>query len=177
MLAITLGAACIFWSFLMAAVASRFGADVSARFLERGAAIPSNGVVLTHEALGRWKTAPATAKWARPYAYCVIPLDVVFLVLMGGFTLFGSWSLAEAIAWPQGLTPVYRWLIAVFPALYVLADAMEDALVVQALISRTVNENAFGLMRATTAAKMVTATVALLQTCALGVAFWLNHET
>ncbi|MBB4368314.1 hypothetical protein GGD63_001093 [Bradyrhizobium sp. cir1] len=172
MIAITCAAGVIVWSYLVAGVAGRLGQDVSSRFLEHGSVIPSlNNSALTAQSLSLWLRDSSTAQYARPYRLFVIPLDLVYLALLGGFLATGALWCAEALAWPDALK-LWQWYLVLAPAvLYVVADTLEDVLIFVLLrSSTTVSSGLFSIMRFATAAKLVFVSVALFETLALGVA-------
>lgn len=170
MIAITCAAGAIAWSYLIAGVAGRLGQDVSSRFLEHGNVIPSlNNTALTAQSLSLWLRDSSTAQYARAYRFFVIPLDLVYLALLGGFLATGSLWCAEALAWPKALES-WQWYLIPIPALlYVVADTVEDALIFVVLASSTtVSSGLFSAMRFATAAKLIFVSVAIFETLALG---------
>jgi hypothetical protein len=171
MLAITCAAATIIWGFWVSSIANRFGPDVGARFLERGAVIPSmNNADLSARSLSLWLRDNATARWARPYRNYVMPLDAVYMLLLGGFLGVGSLSCADAIFWPTILTLWQRLLVITLPVLYVVSDAIEDVLIFILLQkSNLVSPSTFAVMRQATQAKKFFVSAALVQTLVLGI--------
>jgi hypothetical protein len=169
MLSITLGAVTIILSFIISFVAGRCGFDVSSRFLERGNVIPSRQEALTEKSLSAWLKDPPTSQYARPHAFWIIPLDFAFMLSLAVFMATGSLSFAEAIAWPQSLK-LWQWLLPLIgPAVYLLSDAAEDILIVRILLhSNQVDSGVFAAKRVATAIKVLSATIALLQTLGLG---------
>lgn len=171
MLAITCAAGAIICGFLVSGVADRFGPDVGARFLERGGVIPSmNNTALSAQSLSLWIRDNTTAQWSRPYRNCVIPLDVVYLLLLGGFLAAGALSCAEVIASPRALEPWQRIVVVALPVLYMAADFIEDILIFVLLGgSNLVNESAFSAMRVATKAKLILVSASLLEVLFLGI--------
>ncbi|WP_316189908.1 hypothetical protein [Bradyrhizobium sp. SZCCHNS1054] len=170
MLAITCAAGTIIWGFVVSLVADRFGPDVGARFLERGTVIPSmNNAALSAQSLSLWLRDSATARWLRAYRIFVIPLDFIYLLLLGGFLATGALSCADVIASPRALEPCLRALVIALPILYIVADAVEDLLIVVVLgKSNLVSEGLFSAMRVATKAKLIFVSLALVETLALG---------
>jgi hypothetical protein len=169
MYAITLAGAAIIWPFIVSYFGGRFGPDVAGRFLERPGKIPSSGKDLTAETLDKWLRAPATAQYRRPYALLIIPLDVVFIVLAGGFLFAGSVWLAGASTWPEPLSRLQFWLAGALPIAYALADLIEDVLIVAVLLSHKVTATSFSRMRTATRFKLVFFSLAALQVIAIGI--------
>jgi hypothetical protein len=76
--------------FVIPTVASRYGPDVAGRFLEKGTR--PDALILRE-----WVEKNPNA--ARGYATPVLfPLDLLFMMSLTGFVLFGSTALAERIA-------------------------------------------------------------------------------
>jgi hypothetical protein len=186
--AIWLGSLTIAASFLISLVAGRCGYDVSARFLERGNVIPSRqlssantslpqdsgprlDVRLTKESLSAWLVDATTSQYVRPYVFWVIPLDFVFMGLLGAFMVTGSLTFAEAIAWPRPLSQWQGPALLIAPIVYVVSDAVEDIQIIRILLgSNQVDGSSFATMRWWTGCKTLFATIALTQTIGLG--FW-----
>jgi hypothetical protein len=169
MYAITFAAAAIVWSFIVTLFASKFGPDVSARFLERSGKIPSNGKELTRESLEEWLRSPTTGKFRRPYAFLIMGLDLVYVILAGGFMLTGSPWLAEALKWPEQVEWLPYLMVFVLPALYMLSDIVEDVLIMIILRHQDVSISSFAALRTATGMKIVAFGVAVLQVLVLGV--------
>jgi hypothetical protein len=136
-LIILLGAAAIALPFIISflAPAKLVGAAVSDRFLERSDSIPPEPntapLPINENTLRAWVTSQDTAGYARAYATRVMPLDFVYLAVLGGFLALGARTLASAIAWPPSMAawlPLWVWLI--FPVVYTVADFLEDSLIV-----------------------------------------------
>lgn len=170
MRAITLAAAAIIWPFVVAMISSKYGADVSARFLERPGHIPSTGKALTRRSLEEWLRSPKNGPWRRPYAYLIMPLDVVYIFLVGGFFVSGSLWLVSALTWPQ---PAEWWpfciLVCILPAAYVVSDLVEDALIAHILPRQDVSDRTFNAMRLATTIKIWSFGAAAVQTFVLGI--------
>lgn len=110
------------------------GSAVADRFLERSflqtPTIPpdpkSKPLPVTADSLHAWVTSPDTARYARAYAWRVMPLDFIYLVVLGTFLALAATTLASALAWP----PALRWMLLIFPLAYMLADVAEDCLII-----------------------------------------------
>jgi hypothetical protein len=177
MYAITFAAAAVVWPFIVAFFANKFGPDVSARFLERPGRIPSNGKELSRESLEEWLRSPTTAKFRRPYAFVIMGLDLVYVVFVGGFMLTGSLWLAGALTWPEPVKLLPCVLLYVLPTLYMLSDAVEDALIATILQYQDVSNSAFAALRTATGIKIVAFGTAALQVLVLGLcAIFLSVE-
>ena len=174
MYAITLAAAAIIWPFIVNCVADKYGTDVSARFLERLGHIPSTGKALTRENLEEWLRSPANGQFRRPYAYFIMPLDFVYICLVGGFFVWGSLWLAAALTWPRPATWPFCVLVCILPVVYVVSDLVEDALIARIVPRQDVTNTEFKVMRWATKIKMVCFGAAAVQTFVLGVCavFW-----
>lgn len=169
MYAITLAAAAIVWPFIIALFASKYGTDVSARFLERGGNIPSTGEPLDRASLEAWLRLPANGPFLRPYAYLIMPLDLIYVCFVGGFLVCGALWLSAALTWPEPLSDLCSVSVCVLPAIYILSDVVEDLLIMRILPQQDVNEVVFGVMRTATKIKVVSFGTAVLQTVALGI--------
>jgi hypothetical protein len=136
-LIILLGAAAIALPFIIPILAPSkvVGTAVSDRFLERSNTIPpepKTAPLPTDESnLHAWVTSKDTAGYARAYATRVMPLDFIYLFVLGGFLALGARTLASTVAWPPSMAawlPLWVWLI--FPLAYTIADFLEDSLIV-----------------------------------------------
>lgn len=174
---ILLATAAIAGPFVIAIVApaSTVGTAVASRFLERsltppGATIPpeptEKPLPVTAANLRAWVTAKETAGYARAYAWRVMPLDLLYLAVLGGFLALSASTLASTMGWASAL-PAWIWLT--LPAAYVLADIIEDCLIVL-LMTRPGSINAFTmrLLSALTNSKIGASAFAMLQIFALG---------
>jgi len=158
----------------MLAPASRVGAAVSARFLERPGGIPaepsSPPVPIDAKSLRAWATAAGTSAYARAYARNVMPIDLLYILAFGGFLALAAHTLATSGIAPHnplGKVPVLLWLA--LPALYALADLFEDALIF-ALLTRpsVITEASVGLLAVLRGTKIGSSALALLQLFVLG---------
>jgi hypothetical protein len=136
-LIILLGTAAIAVPFIIAfrAPPSIVGTAVSERFLERSKTIPPeptrDPLPINAGNLHAWVTSKETAGYARAYARRVMPLDFVYLIVLGGFLALAAVGLASTVAWPSTLArllPLWVWLI--FPAIYAIADFVENCLII-----------------------------------------------
>jgi hypothetical protein len=142
MIAVFLAAVTIGLQFAIGYIAGRYGVRVGNRFLERGKAYTERDI----EGL--------TPAEARGYAFPVLfPLDLSFMVFLGGFLGLASEGAAESIS----LFKNVAWLFAIVPALHVVADFLEDVLLACMLLSRKArNQNIINLAQHLTKAKVVT---------------------
>ncbi len=135
-LIILLGAAAIAMPFIISILAPKcvVGTAVSDRFLERSKTIPPepNGAPLpiNESNLRAWVTSEETAGYARAYARRVMPLDFIYLVVLGSFLALGAYTLASAVAWPPTLASLPLWVWLIFPTVYAVADFLEDSLII-----------------------------------------------
>jgi len=158
----------------MLAPASRVGAAVSARFLERPGGIPAEpgapAVPVDAKSLRAWVTAAGTSAYARDYAWRVIPMDLFYIAAFGGFLALAAHLLATSgigLGNPLGTTPVAVWFA--LPALYALMDLCEDALIFFLLTRPAlITDASVGLLAALRAIKIGSSSLALLQLFVLG---------
>jgi hypothetical protein len=178
---ILLGTAAIALPFVISFVApaKRVGTAVSDRFLERSTTIPPEPatapVPIDKDSLRAWVTAKQTASYARAYACRVMPLDFLYLLMLGGFLALGAYTLASAVAWPLALAwlPLWAWLV--FPALYTLADFAEDCLIVVLMTQPSrISKSSVDALAFLRNAKIGSNILAITQIFALGLAgvFW-----
>jgi hypothetical protein len=134
--------------FIISQAAMPYGIAVSLRFLVRPTnavkpkyTIPEesdNAVTLTKDSLTTW-TQTKGGQLARGYATRVIPLDLIYLLLLGAFLGFASTTLAGIIQWPASLSnlPISGfWLL---PAFYILFDFAEDLVILVLAVSHRQN--------------------------------------
>ena len=113
--------------FIISQVAMPYGIAVSLRFLERTTnsekpkyTIPfetDKTVNLTEDSLTKW-TGMKGGRLAQGYATRVIPLDLLYLLLLGAFLGFASTTLAGIIQWPASLSSLPISAFWLLPALY-----------------------------------------------------------
>ena len=158
-LAILLGAVTIGLFFIISGVADEYGTQVGQRFLERD-------TDYTAYALKNWVTSNKTD--AHHYAIPVLfPLDLLFLLALSGFLLFGSVRCAQSIAPLKS----WAWLFAILPAVYALADLLEDGLLARLLLAPDkITEGAVAFAKTVTAVKIKTAGVSIVQTVLIAAA-------
>jgi hypothetical protein len=152
-IAVLLAAITIALQFAISYVAGRYGAKVGGRFLERGEAYTVKDIN---------ELTPAEA---RGYAFPVLfPLDISFMVSLGSFLGLASEGAAESIS----LFKNVAWLFTIVPALYVLADFLEDVLLAWMLLSKKArNQTTINLAQHLTKGKVVTCTFGIVQTILL----------
>jgi hypothetical protein len=157
------------------APASIVGVAVSERFLERSTTIPperaTEPLPIDANNLHAWVTSKGTAEYARAYAARVLPLDFIYLAVFGGFLALGACTLAAGVAWPPALAKLPTWIWLVFPVLYVLADALEDTLIIQMMLQpSTIGNVAVEALTVLRNTKICSNAVAIAQIFALGLA-------
>lgn len=153
----------LFLSFAVAQQASQYGPAVAQRFLERGNEIPGMGP-LDAANLSRWVLDEKNAASARGYARRVIPVDIAFLLSFGTFLAMASIFLAATVRW-RGLDAgsAWWWLLTVLPSLYVIADFIEDVLIIRLLENPTEIRSRFSFLRKMTSLKILTSAGAFAQ--------------
>jgi hypothetical protein len=55
-----------------------------------------------------------------------MPLDFIYLAVLGTFLALAATTLASTLAWP----PAWGWIWLIFPLSYMLADVAEDCLII-----------------------------------------------
>ena len=160
--AILLGVLTVALTFIVGGVASRQGPNVLARFLERDTRY-------TREELRRWVSENSAN--ARAYAFPILfPLDLLFLLCLGGFVAAGSWSVGREIGITGGF---HRWLLAA-PLLYVAADLLEDVALAWMLTSADrITDATVQATKLLTMVKLVASSLSIVQLTALSsIAVW-----
>jgi hypothetical protein len=171
-----LATAAIALPFLISGLASDHRA-VADRFLERAfpgpPTLPTNDAqrpeVVDADKLRAWVVQNPEA--ANAYAWRVMPLDFLFLAVLGGFLALAANILASDIAWPPALAKLPPWIWFVFPAAYVAADFVEDCLIVM-LMSRpaSISQGTFDMLTLFRNTKIVANGLAMVQIFVLGLA-------
>ena len=133
--------------------ANHYGPRVAERFLERG------------EAYSESDLKKLTPREANGYAFPVLfPLDLLFMIFLGGFLGLASVGAAELIDCLKKVA----WLFALGPALYVAADLVEDVLLARMLLStEPVGQHTIDLARTVTRVKFAACGYGILQTIVL----------
>jgi hypothetical protein len=176
-LIILLGTAAIAVPFIISflAPARVVGTAVSDRFLERSETIPAQPkttpLPINESNLRAWVTSKDTAGYARAYAWRVMPLDFVYLVVLGGFLALGAYTLASIVAWPPALAKLPLWVWLIFPAVYTVADFVEDSLIIVLMTQPArISNFTVDMLTFLRNAKIGSNTVAITQIFALGLA-------
>jgi hypothetical protein len=179
---ILLATAAIALPFLIAGM-SQGNRAVAERFLERAflkpPTIPPDDTeprkadeppkVVNAGSLLAWVTKKPEA--AQAYAWHVMPLDFVYLAVLGGFLALAANALASGIAWPSALAKLPAWIWFIFPAAYVLADFVEDCLIVMMMSQpATISDRTINLLTAFRRAKIGANGLAIIQIFVLGLA-------
>lgn len=149
-------------------VAPKYGRDVADRFLERSNTIPSSNKPLTEANLKDWVENKANSANVAGYVFPVLlPLDLFFLIALGGFMGFASLALSQQV---PGLSPIAWWIWWVSPALYMIFDVAED-LTIASLLSKPelLSSTSFGVLSWLTFIKIAVVWFALIQFLGLGV--------
>jgi hypothetical protein len=99
---------------------------------------------------------------ARHYAFPVLfPLDLLFMIFLGGFLSVGSVLAADTIDWLKQ----FASLFVIVPAAYVLADLIEDTLPVRLLLdAHAISDASVKIAQVVTKVKLVAAGFAIVQT-------------
>jgi len=178
---ILLATAAIAGPFIISSVASvkSAGTAVADRFLERSfletPTIPSDPKPepppVNADNLHAWVTSPETAAYARAYAWRVMPLDFIYLAVLGTFLALAATTLASTIAWPPALATLPGWIWLIFPLAYMLADVAEDCLIIT-LMTRpaSISDFTVHLLSVLRNVKISANALAITQIFALGVA-------
>lgn len=153
------------------ATRKRVGLDVSERFLERLDEIPSGATKQQRELnsgnLRNWVAEHPVS--AAQYARHVMPMDILYLLALGSFLgLASNWLAADLQLSFVGV-PIWLWLW-LLPALYIVADIIEDSMIAAFMTSPRLIEPA--TVRALTSIKGIkigSVGAAMLQTIVLGV--------
>jgi hypothetical protein len=155
-IAVFLAAVTIGLSFAIGVVASSYGPKVEARFLERGDKI---------KAADLKKFIVDFQNEARGYVCPILfPLDLMFMLCLGGFLLFASVSAGESI---ECLRKV-AWIFAIGPLLYVAVDLVEDICIARMLLSvDDVSQSVVDTAGNITTVKVVIVAFSILQTIVL----------
>jgi hypothetical protein len=179
---ILLATAAIALPFVISWVASAktAGTAVADRFLERSflqtPTIPPDPNTEPAEVnaanLRAWVTSPDTASYARAYAWRVMPLDFIYLVALSTFLALAATTLASGVAWPPAVAkylPGWVWLL--FPLAYMIADLLEDCLII-ILMTRPASISPFtvDMLAVLRNVKIGTNIAAITQIFALGLA-------
>ena len=144
-------------------VASKYGPDVAARFLERLNFVPSQmPPLLSRENLARWVGDPAQAAAKDGYAMPVLfPFDLLFMICLSALLAFASVLIVEHLRFLSGL-PLWIWWL--LPLGYMSADLAEDCAIFLVLRGNLpLTDAVYGLMRHLTGAKPATVSIAIGQ--------------
>ena len=136
-LLILLGTLAIALPFIISGAAIPFGNAVSDRFLERPThdgkpkyTIPREtppGEALDATSLTQW--IKENINLATGYATRVIPLDFLYLFVLGGFLAIASTILVDLTRWPLALASIPVWIWCSLPVVYVVSDFAEDTII------------------------------------------------
>jgi hypothetical protein len=171
-LIICLAALAIAMPFIISQAAMPYGVAVSLRFLERPTntgdlryTIPTESVELvglTGDSLTNW-VRMKEGRLAQGYARRVIPLDLVYLLILGAFLGCASTTLARLIQWPVSLSGIPFSAFWLLPALYMIFDLFEDTSILVLLESPATIGTMFWTLTAFRAAKLAAVFVGIAQ--------------
>lgn len=155
------------------------GEDVKDRFIEQNKYIPSlknqagqaDDGKLTTTNLQHWSNDPANLVARQGYvAPVILPLDLLFLIAVGGLLGFSSQSLAGKIGLLSPVPSIAWWVL---PVIYMLADLVEDSMIVVLLTwPGTINDTSFQVLRFFTTLKLYAIGAAIAEV-GLVIAAWL----
>jgi hypothetical protein len=181
-LIILLGTLAIALPFIISGAAIPFGNAVSGRFLERPTrdGVPRYAIPL-ETASGKPLDATSLVDWvskngdfAKGYATRVIPLDVLYLLILGCFLAIASATMAPLVQWPISLSGFPIWIWWLLPVVYVACDFSEDALVFAMLRwPSTIQEGTMDALAILRATKIATVTLSMVQVLLLCLASYI----
>ncbi|WP_027553351.1 hypothetical protein [Bradyrhizobium sp. Cp5.3] len=181
-LIILLGTLAIALPFIISGVAIPFGNAVSGRFLERPThdRPPRYTIPLETEA-GKPLDATSLTDWiskngdfAKGYATRVIPLDVLYLLFLGGFLAVASTTLVGSVRWPIPLSGFPTWIWWLLPVVYIVCDFAEDAVIFTMLRwPSTIQGGTMDGLAILRATKIVTVTLSMVQVLLLCLASYI----
>jgi hypothetical protein len=158
--------------FIISQAAMPYGLAVSLRFLERPTnsenpkyTIPAESdkaVDLTGDSLSSWIQAKG-GRLAHGYATRVIPLDLLYLLLLGCFLGVASTTLAGITQRPASLSTLPISAFWVLPALYIFFDFTEDISILVLLNWPHTIEKMFGVLTAFRTGKLAAVSAAFAQ--------------
>lgn len=106
---------------------------------------------------------------AHTYAWRVMPLDFLYLAVLGAFLALAANFLASGLASSSALAKLPAWTWFVLPAIYVLADFVEDCLIVIMMSQpTTISDRMINLLTAFRNLKIGATVLAIIQIFALG---------
>jgi hypothetical protein len=175
-LVIVLATLSIALPFVISNAALSFGNAVSMRFLERPThkGVPAyiiapeteTGKPLDEASLTEWV---ATRKeFANGYATRVIPLDMLYLFVLGGFLGVASATLAGLVSWPRAIADMPDWVRWALPVLYIVCDFAEDTLIFVLLTwPSTISASALAAIAVSRSIKIGSVSIAIIQVLVL----------
>jgi hypothetical protein len=115
--------------------------------------------------LQTWVSSNSNSDLARHYAFPVLfPLDLTFMLFLGGFLACGS----VACALELDMVRSFAWLFAIFPALYIAADLIEDMVLARLLLAASlINDKSVFIAQSATRAKIALLFLSIVQTVVL----------
>jgi hypothetical protein len=176
-LVVVLATLAIALPFVISSAALPLGNAVSMRFLERPThkgepefTVPletETGNALDEASLTEW--VADRKELARGYATRVIPLDMLYLFILGGFLGIASMTLAGMTAWPRAMAGIPAWVWWTLPVLYIVCDFAEDTLIFTLLTwPSTISSFALEALAAARSIKIGSVSIAIGQVLLLG---------
>lgn len=142
------------------AISMQYGPAVEARFVERLNIIPGpKEVPLDLQNLKDWIIANSAA--ARGYVCPVLfPLDFIFMLALAAATAVGAALTARHAPW---ISDWPRWIWFIIPVIYLVADFVEDVLLIGVLRKpASLAVGNFAMLARATSIKIKTATAAII---------------
>ena len=108
---------------------------------------------------------------AHAYAWRVMPLDFLYLAVLGAFLALAANFFASGVAPSSALAKLPSWTWFIFPAVYLLADFVEDCLIVMMMSQpATISDRAINLLTAFRKVKIGANGLSIIQIFVLGIA-------
>jgi hypothetical protein len=158
--------------FIISGVTMPFGNAVSERFLERPTHKRAPSYTIPREtAAGEPLDAASLISWVREnsdfangYAKSVIPIDMLYLLFLGGFLAFASTTLVAFVRWPITLSAVPIWIWLLLPVFYIVSDFVEDGLIfIMLRWPSTIDGTTVNVLAFVRQTKIVTVTLSIVQ--------------
>lgn len=157
------------WALQKYVVTPNYGQDVQERFLEHLNYIPSlKSPLLSLQTLTIWLEDPKHARDANGYVLPVLfPVDLTFLVALGGLLGLGAMALAQE---SQALSGIPGWIWWTLPAAYMIVDLLED-IVIALLFKKVIklSSRSYLLLGSLTRVKLIAVESSIAQFVFLGV--------
>jgi hypothetical protein len=176
-LIILLAALAIALPFVIANAALPFGNAVSMRFLERPTDAGALAFTIPPETeTGKPIDVASLIQWvaerresANGYAMRVIPLDMFYLLFLGGFLAMASAALAGSVILPRAVAGMSVWVWWALPIVYMLSDFSEDTLIFMTLTwPSTISSPVLAFLAVSRSVKIGSISLAIIQVVLLG---------